>query len=194
MADHPCIDIRARSPECVPCRIRLRDFCDEFVAALGKIAANLRGRFSYAVSEAARDDIVAEVAEAAFRGVDGYEGRHGAAFSSWVWAIYANKRRDYFRSWKSENVSLDSLEPWQEPEAEDGREARDVAESVYAAIRLMETSGEAECGRLFHDLYRFLGIGKKQKELAEHYGMKVNSLNQRISRCRRRLKELMGMA
>ncbi|EGJ48792.1 type III-E CRISPR-associated RpoE-like sigma factor [Desulfocurvibacter africanus] len=194
MADHPCIEIRARSPECVPCRIRLRDLCDEFGVVLGKIAANLRGRFSHAVSEAARDDLVAEVAEAALRGVEGYEGRRGAAFSSWVWAIYLRKRVDFFRRGEPRSVSLDSLEPWQEPEAEDDKEAQDVAEAVYEAIRLMETSGEAECTRLFQDLYRFLGIGKKQKDLAEHYGLKVNSLNQRISRCRRRLKELMGLA
>lgn len=94
---HECLKARGTGPGCSECRIMRRGFCSELVAVLQKMAGHLKGHWRETIPAGDRTDVLAGTVEGVFNGIDRFEGRKEARFSTWAWSIYRNKTTDYFR-------------------------------------------------------------------------------------------------
>jgi len=136
-----------------------------------------------------REDLITAVTEGALSGVDGFEGRSGAKFSTWVWAIYKNKIRDYFRKDRSGSPLEFFPEKYQDPT---NKEENDLRQKILECFKKHLPMDETGCIELYLNLYRYLESGRTRKEMAESRNMKPNTLNQRLKRCRSVVRELFG--
>lgn len=193
MIGHPCIEKTGKLPECeIPppapdcsdCPIRSAGFCTEFQDVLRKIAANLAAKYA-GISQEDLEEILANTVEGVLANIGNYEGRRGAKFSTWVWRIYRNKTADFFRAGNAyaEKFADTLAGPDTRVERELKAEIREIFEKSLAD----DSTG---CVRLYLDLYGYFNTGKSRKELAAAYGMKPNTLNQKIRRCRKTMKRL----
>jgi DNA-directed RNA polymerase specialized sigma24 family protein len=120
-------------------------------------------------------------------GVEGFEGRRGATFATWVWQIYKNKVNDFFRSKYPDPVSVISYE------INDMSVTLEDAETKIAITEIFKKHlphDKTGCIRLYLDLYRCFQKGQNQKDLAGLYQINPNTLNQRIKRCRKTIRRL----
>ncbi len=182
MVTHLCIDRPIDDRACAECRIHDRGFCESFRRTLRNIAHHLDARYT-SISPADRSDIFSETVEHAVKSIDRFEGRSGAKLSTWIWRIYRNKRTDYFRKTPPPD--------WRERLAMEAGTARDVTADTELEIAIRQCfetllkTDDTGCVGLFASLYRSEKEGKTRAELAEDLGLKLNTLNQRIKRCRK---------
>ena len=187
MVTHPCIDRQLNDRTCAECAIHDRGFCEAFRRALAKIANHLDARYT-SISPADRSDIFSATVEHAVKDLDRFEGRSGAKLSTWIWRIYRNKRADYFRRTPPPD--------WRERLAMETDTAHDAAADAELEIAIRQCfealikTDDTGCVRLYNALYRSEKAGKTRAELARDLGLKLNTLNQRIRRCRKTVARL----
>ncbi len=181
MLTHPCIDRPGHDRNCAECAIHAGGFCEAFRETLRKIAHQLDTRYS-GIPAADRTDILSATVEHAVKSIHRFEGRGGARLSTWIWRIYRNKRTDYFRQTPPPDFRerlIRDTDPVHDaiPDTELEIAIRQCFE------KLLETD-DTGCVRLFASLYRSEKAGKTRAELAKDLDLKLNTLNQRIKRCR----------
>lgn len=182
-----CIEKNGKASECANCGILARGFCERFLEVLEKIARDLERRYT-GVSVGDREEIMANTVEGVLGGIDGFEGRRGAGFSTWVWRIYRNKVSDYFRR-ENRNTQY-NLRILQEPAGLGSGDDEEIRIAVAECFEKHLQNDGTGCVRLYLDLYRYFKAGKTRKDLAESYGLKPNTLVRRLGRCRKVIRRL----
>ncbi len=185
-ASFSCLESDGQAPGCQYCPVRNQGFCDKFRLVLRKIAGNLESKYT-GIPPVEREDILTNTVEGVIKGVKTYEGRHGAKFATWVWQIYRNKINDYFREKKTYSIEKINRE---------NNESYNPSNDIEIKIAISEcfkkhlADDDTGCVRLYLDLYSFFQKGRSQKELAAIYNLSPNTLNQRIKRCRKVMKNM----
>ncbi len=182
-ASFSCLESDGQAPGCQYCPIRGQEFCDNFRVVLRKIAGNLENKYT-GIPPEEREDILTSTVEGVIKGVKTYEGRRGAKFSTWVWQIYRNKINDYFREKKTYSINREDNESY------NPSNDLEIKIAISECFKKYLADDDTGCVRLYLDLYRFFQKGRSQKELAEIYNLSPNTLNQRIKRCRKVIKQL----
>jgi len=192
---HGCLNLRGKGQECLKCEIMARGFCNDLIEILTKMVSNLS---SYeGIPPEDRDEILSDTVIGVWKGIDKFEGRNGALFSTWAWAIFKNKRRDYFRRLPSEDVVvflfLDDHRKKEEIEMmvseKESSSSRDEEEMEHI-IECLKKNIDNDPGGCIHLYLNLFCSGKDRKVLAEEYGLKLNTFNQRVRRCRKVIRDL----
>lgn len=181
MLTHPCIDRPGHDRNCAECAIHVRGFCESFRDILRKIAHHLDTRYT-GIPAADRMDILSATVEHTVKNIHRFEGRGGAKLSTWIWRIYRNKRTDYFRQTPPSDFRkrlIRATDP-----VHDTMPDTELEIAIRQCFEKLSTSDETGCVRLFAALYRSEKAGKTRTELAKDLDLKLNTLNQRIKRCR----------
>lgn len=173
---------------CPDCPIKHRGFCDAFGTLLGKFVAHMAARYGAVIPEDRREQILGEVIEAVLRDIQKFEGRRGAKFATWAWHIGRNKIADYFRRHHASHVPEAAAPEWLA--CHNPRNKIEMKLALSGCFRAHLATDPKGCVRLFLDLYRSFLDGRDQKDLAAAYGLKPNTFNQRLKRCREVLRQL----
>lgn len=183
MGAHPC---GAAGPcPCAECPLNRRGFRDVWRKAAGRMDRHLTCRYSWLTPED-REDILGQTAEQIFRDIDDFRGRRPGRFAAWAWRIFRNRLHDHFRSRPPVAGALSDALP--APDTE-----RDHAELRLALHQCFQRHLELDedgCVGLYLDLYQKFRSGLGQKDLATARGLKPNTLNQRLRRCRPFIRRL----
>ncbi len=183
MITHPCIESDRMNETCHGCLVYKNSLCGRFQTLLKKIVGSLNKKYS-SIPESDREDILTNMVEGVITGVERFEGRHGAKFSTWAYRIFRNKIHDYFRKKGHHTIEIDETKIPDSP----GQDS--IKKTIAECFRKTLPDDHSGCIRLFLDLYIFFMNGQTQKELAVSYHMKANTLNQRIKRCREKISQL----
>jgi RNA polymerase sigma factor (sigma-70 family) len=186
---HLCTNCPTRSPGCVDCSIARSGLTEIFGKAVRTLEIDITRKYPRLGSQA-REDIVAEAVMAAINNFPQYEGRRGAKLISWVKSIYKNKISDFLR--KTPDITLVEYDA-----GTDNRVARENVEDsslerLFGILKEMAEGSKGKCAQLFLSLHEYFQQGRTQKDMAKDMGMKANSLNQKIKRCREWIKERIG--
>lgn len=191
---HNCLKLRGTASECEKCPVRKRGFCDPLAEVLARIVNDLKRNFR-SVTDLERDDIISDTVLAVIKGIDSFNNR--STFSTWVWRIYKNKRNDCFRRiYRNRSESMSVILNSEEGISEQDKSAYHIWESGNREelsgeiIRILKNNlaeDKRGCARLFLDLFDTFEQGKLQKDLAQAYRIKENTLSRRISRCREQI-------
>lgn len=184
---HMCLESDGQHPGCLECPIRAIDFCSRLRSTLASIVVDLEKRYS-GIPVEDRRDIANNVVEAVIKGLNSFEGRQGARFSAWVWQIYRNKISDYFRStdyrYRCAFLRLEDMDIGSD-KSEDQIGDAELKMAIVQCFKHSAADDQSGCVGLYLDLYHCFQQGISRRELAEKYNVKLNTLNQRIKRCRR---------
>jgi len=192
---HECLNLRGKDHECLKCEIMARGFCNDFTDILEKMLSNLTNSYK-AIPPEDRDEILSDTVIGVWKGIDKFEGRNGALFSTWSWAIFKNKRKDYFRRLSPEKVltflPLDDHQKKEEiemmvSEKESSSSQDEEMEHIIQCLKRNIDNDPGGCIHLYLDLFC---SGKDRKVLAQEYGLKLNTFNQRVRRCRKVIRDL----
>ena len=151
-------------------------------------------------AEQIRTDIIAETVARVMKAIDGFEEK--SKFTTWAWSIYSRALAEYFRNSCRQMphlmTSLESLRDEHGVELPDERPLDTIAPLLLNALKKIAANPEDpdyEKALFLVDFYELTMQGKNQIEMAGILGMKSNSFNQRLKRCRnalkKRLKEFM---
>ena len=145
-------------------------------------------------NEQTRSDIIAETVVRAMRAIDGFEGR--SKFTTWAWGIYKITLADYFRK------SNTQLPPHTQPikvfkddpgiEICDERQHDQSETPLLSALKKIASDPEDPDHKdavFLIDFYDYSSQGKSQKDIAGMLGLKPNTFNQQLKRCRKALKK-----
>ena len=186
MAIHSCIEVQGKGDGCQECPVMLKGFCPNLVDFIQRAESNARKKYSR-ISEHDRLAIVADTVGAIVSNIHTFEGRRGSRFFTWAWRIYLNKVADFFRQAR-EWVPIDNVIASELPDHGRPRSCsfNDIIDLLKSLLK-----HDPECQKLLIDFCNRTMQGVSQKEMAESYGLKPNTLNQRLKRCRKKLKELL---
>ena len=179
-----CLEPNKQSPGCLRCTVNYRGWCPAFKGILRKIAGNLKKQYS-GIPPQDREEILANVVIGVLGGVERFEGRRGAKFSTWVWQIYRNKTIDFFRA---KTPQADIFVDFEKQGAVNPLDEAETKIAIAECFKKHLPDDTTGCIRLYLDLYRFFQKGRAQKDLADRYGLNPNTLNQRIARCRKTIR------
>lgn len=183
MGAHPC---GAAAPcPCADCPLERRGFREVWRDLVGRMERRLSRRHPW-LSPRDREDILGRTAELVLRDLDDFRGKRPGRFAAWAWRVFLNRVHDHFRYRPPEAEALSPAHP--APEAD-----RDLAELRLALFQCFQRHLEDDadgCVGLYLDLYRTFQSGQGQKDLATARGLKPNTLNQRLRRCRPFIRRL----
>ena len=194
---HECLKVQGKGPGCYICPVYKKGFCANMIKIIQKMAVNLDKEFQK-ISLHDREEILSKAVISILNGIDNFEGRNGARFSTWSWRIFLNNRTDYFRSaYRRKTITISELLPENnlsemlfKPSEQDSG-LTDKVDEIIEHIKMSLPNDFSGCMRLFLDLFIAFKNGNSQKKLSEDYGIKPNTLNQRIRRCRRIIKNIL---
>lgn len=191
---HDCLKVQGRGKECSNCQVMQKGFCQAFLKVLRKITSNLDGSYS-SRSVADRNAIIAETVSGIWKGLNNYQGKSGASFSTWAWSIYKNKRNDYlrqqFRQKHETPLELETNE-YQLVQQHEAESPEIKINRTMRALKLLLSRDSSGCIQLYLDLFQTFQAGKSQDDLAQDYRIKPNTLNQRKRRCLEVVQQLMS--
>jgi RNA polymerase sigma factor (sigma-70 family) len=133
-----------------------------------------------------REDVLGQTAEQVFRDLGEFRGDRPGMFAAWAWRIFRNRLHDHFRSRPPDAEAL-SGGLHAAGDAPDINELRMALLQCFHRHLPLDADG---CVGLYLDLYRTFRTGDDQKALAEALGLKPNTLNQRLRRCRPFIRRL----
>jgi len=183
---HPCSRCDALAAPCTDCPVQQKGWRGPFARVLRQIEAKLR---RLGLEDDVREELLSATVEGTLRGHETYAGRNGAAFSTWVFSIYANKLRDHY-AWRGRNRMHVDLEQGLEVSAPPSP-GMDIPELLTALEKLADGAARS-CVTLFAQLSEVFRFGRSQKDFAETLGIPQNTLNKRLARCRQWVREVMG--
>lgn len=193
---HECLKVQGKGPGCNMCPVYKKGFCVNMIKIIQKMAVNLDKEFQK-ISLQDREEILSKAVTSILNGIDNFEGRNGARFSTWSWRIFLNNRVNYFRSaYRRKTITISELLPennlsetiFNPSEQDSGLTAK--VDEIIEHIKMSLPNDSSGCIRLFLDLFIVFKNGKSQRELSEDYGIKPNTLNQRIRRCRKIIRNI----
>lgn len=183
---HSCIKARGKAKGCPKCPIMLKGFCPSLIDFILRAENNTQKKYS-SISEHDRHAIIADTVSAIAAYIDSFERRKGSQFSTWAWKIYLNKVADFFRQAREwapiDNMIASELRDHGSPRSYSFKDIVDLLKSLL--------KHDPECQKLLIDFCNRTMQGVSHKEMAESYGLKPNTLNQRLKRCRKKLKDLL---
>lgn len=183
MGAHPC---GAAGPcPCAECPMDRRGFRDVWREAVGRMERHLSRRYSW-LSPEDREDILARTVEQVLRDIDDFRGRRPGRFAAWAWRVFRNRVHDHFRSRPPEAGALCDAHPV----FENGVDSVELRLAIHRCFQRHLQLDEDGCVGLYLDLYRQFGSGLGRKDLAIARGLKPNTLNQRLRRCRPFIRRL----
>jgi RNA polymerase sigma-70 factor (ECF subfamily) len=106
-------------------------------------------------------------------------------FGSWVFRILSNRCKDYLKSRRRRDTSLEETWPGEGPDPEEDAARAELRERVAEAMERLPPS-QREAFILKHI------EGLSYEEIAERVGTSVGSLKMRVFRARDMLQELLG--
>ncbi|MDD3311447.1 type III-E CRISPR-associated RpoE-like sigma factor [Pseudodesulfovibrio sp.] len=186
---HFCIDCLTRSSGCKDCPIAPSGLTEAFGKAVRGIEADIARKYPRFDSQV-REDVVADAVAGAIRNFPQYEGRREAKLVSWVKSIYRNKVTDLLR--RNYDITLVSYDAGADNRAAVEEREEEPLDGLIAILKEMSGGAKENCARLFLSLHEYFRQGRTQKEMASDMGMKSNSLNQKIKRCREWIRERIG--
>ena len=186
---HFCTDCLTRSPGCRDCPIAPSGLTEAFGKAVRTIEIDITRKYPRFDSQV-REDVIADSVAGAIKNFPQYEGRRGAKLISWVKRIYNNKMTDLLR--KNYDITLVEYDASADNRAAQDHEEDDSLDGLVAILKEMANGTKKNCAKLFLSLHEYFQQGRTQKEMAGDMGMKPNSLNQKIKRCREWIKERIG--
>lgn len=156
----------------------------------------------YCADPAEAEDLAQEVFVRAYEGLDDFRG--DAAFSSWLYRIAVNRCRDWAKSPRRDDRSLDELA---EPGTSSGRRSADSAEAAEVGLstppepeetlereerarRLRRAIGELTPDYAVPFLLKY-EEELSYREIAERLDVTEGALKVRVHRARARLRELL---
>lgn len=202
---HECLKLRGKGTDCPKCEINRRSFCESLIKTLSKMVLELDIKYTK-IAMLDRDAILANTFIGIYNGVNRFEGRNGARFSTWAWRIFLNKRTDYLRQqerqktinitdllWDNDQTisSVKQMESGIQPPSEHNQRLEEIVADIIERLKMRLPDDSTGCIRIFLDMYLAFENGKTQKELAEDYGLKPNALTQRIKRCRKTIGRIL---
>lgn len=164
----------------------LKGFCRSLIDFIIRAENNTQKKYP-TISEHDRHAIIADTVSAIVANINTFEGRKGSRFSTWAWRIYMNKVANFFRQAR-EWAPIDNMIASELPDHGGPRSYsfKDIIDLLKSQLKQ-----NPECQKLLIDFCNRTMQGVSQKEMAESYGLKPNTLNQRLKRCRKKLKELL---
>ncbi|MDM8551709.1 type III-E CRISPR-associated RpoE-like sigma factor [Desulfobacterales bacterium HSG2] len=204
--EHSCLLAQGTGAGCEKCHIKLSGHCEEFLTLLKVKELYLKKKDSLQNKD--REDIIAEFVLQVHFSVNTFEGRRGAQFRTWAKTIFNNVWADFFDNMKpSKAVSTpDGIYFRRKPKREGDEykpgiffpitkksekaaiEARNLVKAILELIRV-DVPG---CYRFMLNYCNWEMEGLKQKEMAERYGLKQNTFNQKLLRCKTAIKNLLA--
>ncbi|NPA16000.1 MAG: sigma-70 family RNA polymerase sigma factor [Deferribacteres bacterium] len=160
---------------------------------------------SKGIPEEDRKEIFQEFFIRVSKSIGNLRNRGGA--SSFFHAVVDNLVKDYFSDkLKKRYDSIDTFGG--EEDSEEGREnvilsrlseemyieklaeeeIRETAEAIIDFLKKESDLGD-DCAELLLYFYRWLKVGLSQKEMAQSMGLKPNTFNQRLKRCKERIRK-----
>lgn len=186
---HFCTDCLTRSPGCRDCPIASSGLAEAFGKAVHAIETDMVRKYPRFDSQI-REDVVADTVASAIRNFPQYEGRREAKLVSWVKGIYRNKVTDLLR--RNYDITLVEYDAGADNRIAVDHTEEDSLDGLVAILQEMADHTKENCARLFLSLHDYFRQGRAQKEMASDMGMKSNSLNQKIKRCREWIRKQIG--
>ena len=183
---HFCIDCLTRSPGCGDCPIAPSGLTEAFGRAVRSIEVDIARKYPR-FDPQTREDVVADTVEGAIRNFPQYEGRRGAKLISWIKGIYTNKINDLLR--KDTDITLIDYDAGADNRVATEQTEEPLLDGLVEILKRMADGSKKSCATLFLTLHDYFHQGKTQKDLAGDMGVKPNSLNQQIKRCREWIRE-----
>ena len=184
MTVHSCVDAKGKGPGCDDCPVMVEGFCQELVDFIRRADNRMKKKY-LRVSKFDRLSIIDDTVISILRKIDTFNGE--SKFSTWAWSICLYKSIDFFRKIERAEKIGESLEFMEGPFVE--RPDQDLmikAEISHIKILLHKNP---DCSKILIFYYHGKeNRGESQKEMAASYGMKSNSFNQKLKRCRKLLK------
>jgi len=201
-----CVDWMSDGDSCgneKDCEIFKSGFCEIFVRFSRKKLPSLLS--SKGIPEEDRKEIFQEFFIRVSKSIGNLRNRGGA--SSFFHAVVDNLVKDYFSDkLKKRYDSIDTFGG--EEDSEEGREnvilsrlseemyieklaeeeIRETAEAIIDFLKKESDLGD-DCAELLLYFYRWLKVGLSQKEMAQSMGLKPNTFNQRLKRCKERIRK-----
>lgn len=186
---HFCTDCLTRSPGCGNCPIASSGLAETFGKAVSAIEIDIVRKYPRFDSQD-REDVIADAVAGAIRNFPQYEGRREAKLVSWIKGIYRNKVTDLLR--RNYDITLVEYDAGADNRVAMEHEEEDSLDGLVAILKEMAEGAKENCAKLFLSLHEYFQQGRTQKEMANDMGMKSNSLNQKIKRCREWVKDRIG--
>lgn len=185
MTVHSCVEVKGKGDGCKRCPVMTKGFCSDLIDFIQRAESSSKKKFS-GISEFDRLSVIADTVSAIVVKIDTFKG--DSQFSTWAWRIWNNKRADFFRQLKRGQQAEDSLKSLERHSGQSPDEML-MIEAELKHIRILLEKDPA-CSKLLIDFYYKKAIaGESQTEIATGYGLKANTFNQRLKRCRKALEK-----
>jgi len=195
---HICLLTRGNGPGCPKCHILQYGYCESFLHVLEKKINSLNRRSDF--NEQDRQDIISEFVISIVESVNQFEGRRNAKFSTWANSVFHNKLKDYKKKLKAKKrsiiIAVDNLEEQENKSISiipNNKEDKGKELIDFLLNMISQQKDRNGCCQLFINYYEWGNKGLNQKEMAKQYGIKSNTFNQRLTRCRKILFQLFKM-
>jgi len=186
---HFCTDCLTRSSGCGDCPVAPSGLAEAFGKAVRAIEIDIARKYPRFDSQD-REDVIADAVAGAIRNFPQYEGRREAKLVSWIKSIYRNKVTDLLR--RNYDITLVEYDAGADNRAAQDHKEDYSLDGLIAILKGMTDHTRENCAKLFLSLHEYFQQGRTQKEMASDMGMKSNSLNQKIKRCREWIRERIG--
>lgn len=186
---HSCIKACGKAKGCRKCPVMLKGFCLSLVDFIHRAENNAKMKYPK-IYEHDRRAIITDTVSAIVANINTFEGRKGSRFSTWAWRIYMNKIADFFRKEGKYVPLANSMEPtaiFTGHSLDEQYETETMLEFLKSMLKK-----DPACCKLLVDFYYRKERGETQKEMAASYGINPNTFNQRLKRCRTKLRKILS--
>jgi RNA polymerase sigma factor (sigma-70 family) len=184
MTVHSCVDAKGKGPGCDDCPVMVEGFCQELVDFIRRADNGMKKRYPR-VSKFDRLSIIGDTVISILARIENFKGE--SQFSTWAWSICHNKSVDFFRKIERAEKIGEYLE-FAEHSCFGRPDQNLMIEAEIAHIKIL-LHKNPDCSKLVIFYYhRKVNRGESQNEMAANFGMKPNSFNQKLKRCRKVLK------
>lgn len=200
---HECMRVEGKGAECPDCPALIQGRCESLLEKLPRMASHLDGRYRDLPLED-RDQILSETVNKILENLKNDTFRGEAKFTTWIWSIFINKRKDGMRRVGTKGEKLvnlshllkneeggneieESLFRKRLDEQEASKEMREREQEAHRLLSILEKSlphDSTGCAKLFLDLFYAWENGRRDRDVADDYGYKQNTLTVKKKRCR----------
>jgi len=184
---HACFSARGKNPDCQQCSINQHGYCDIFLDYISKKIGGIKSEFPLMD----QDDIISLYVIQVQKQMHQFRGNRANEFRGWIKTILKGTKKDYFRKQENmlpliSNIESDISEQIATIISEI---IEPIIEVFYEMIAKQKDPGG--CCQLFLNYYEWCKEGINQIEMAGRYNLKTNTYNQRLSRCRKKIADLL---
>lgn len=181
--NYPCIQCDTREKPCPDCLVPKLGHRKEMEKAMKRIIKKINEELRSRTPDE-RDDFFSEVAMHIIKSVETYDGRNGASFATWAINIANRRVQDFYRRTSRRRPEGGFCELPGELAIASAEHAQLDVCSLLKELEIHAEDKKSKCLQLIVQLYDAFKRDTSQKDLAEVLGLKPNTLNQSIKRCR----------